>query len=108
MRPIPNKLRQALADDPFMSKCVYGCTKRPEYEHCWTFVGKQINEHWAIIPVCEYHHRGKGLNKHYNQYISLKRAFENPEWKENMLTKYGRLNWESQWKWLKSKFEFTV
>lgn len=75
MRPIPPKLKEQIANDPFMAKCIYvGCENPPEWEHAFTYAGKQINEWWAIIPVCKYHHRGKGLNKEYNQYRAIIRA----------------------------------
>lgn len=75
MRPIPIKLREQIAADPFMKRCIYKyCQGKPEWEHAFLYAGKQINEVWAIIPVCEHHHRGPGLDKDYNRYRALERA----------------------------------
>ncbi len=77
MRPIPKKLREEIARDPFMKTCIRRneeCSGRIEWEHAFTYAGKQINEAWAIVPVCVYHHRGLGLDKEYNQYRAIIRA----------------------------------
>ena len=103
MRPIPLELREQIAKDPFMKKCIYaGCPREPEWEHAWIYAGKQINEWWAIVPVCAYHHRGKGLDKAYNQYRSIIRIdiseiikkYPNKDWLRinNYLNrKYGQI-----------------
>lgn len=81
MRPIPLKLRTEIAKDKFMARCIYcdlgrgfECNGRVEWEHAFLYAGKQINEAWAIVPVCTYHHRGDGLDKHYNEYRAIIRA----------------------------------
>jgi len=57
-----------------MKKCIYSdCPGKPEWEHAFTYQ-KQINEAWAIVPACAYHHRGKGLDKDYNRYRAIIRA----------------------------------
>lgn len=99
MRSIPKKLRDELSEDPFMSRCVYGCAGKPEWEHVWIYQGRQINERFSLIPVCTYHHRGAGLDKRYNEYVSLQRA--TPE----ELAKYPRVNWEQKKKYLQSIYE---
>lgn len=101
MRPIPPTLRQKISADPFMSTCIYSLISRsnecrhqfggpgiPEWEHCHLYANRQINEQWAIVPACWFHHRGPGLDKRFNQYISLRRAT-----KED-LKKYPKINWE--------------
>ena len=103
MRPISQKLRKELEHRADMKRCIHnGCPEKPEWEHAWTYGGRQINEQWAIVPVCEYHHRGVGLNKEYNQYMSLKRATEYD------LKKYPRVNWRLIRGYLDSKFETVV
>ena len=85
-----------------MKICIYynyQCSGRVEWEHCWIYGGKQINEVWAIIGVCWYHHRGPGLDKEYNQYMSLKLA--TPE----DLAKYPRIDWQQKIKYLSKKYE---
>jgi len=75
MRPIPLKLRAKMSENPFMSKCAYpDCYANPEFEHCFLYGKSQINTEWAIIPICTYHHRGAGLNKKFNRWVSIMRT----------------------------------
>lgn len=57
--PIPKEIRDLLADDPFMTHCVVGheCEGRVEWNHALIYGGKRQNERYAIIPVCNKHHR---------------------------------------------------
>ncbi len=101
MRPIPKKLREQLQEDPFMQHCIHeGCPRTPEWEHAWIYSGRQINEDWAIVPCCTFHHRGKGLDKNYNQYIALSRS--------NILEvqkKYPKRNWAQLYTWLRNMYD---
>ena len=87
MRQIPLKLRKEMAADPEYRICIrkklfndHDCKPDPvtgkliEWEHAFIYAGKQINEKWAIIPICWWAHRGPGLNKEMNQYIAISRA----------------------------------
>lgn len=77
MNKIPTKLRQQLSNDPYYYKCVREnkeCSGRITWEHAMTYAGKQIQERWAIIPLCWYHHLGNGLHKLTNQIIATSRA----------------------------------
>ena len=75
MRPIPLPLREKMAKNPFMSKCAYpDCFAHPEWEHSFTYAGKQINSEWAIVPICKFHHRGDGLDKDFNRWVAVMRA----------------------------------
>ncbi len=88
MRPIPIKMREELEELPRMHHCERAgtdCRGRLTWEHAYTYAGRQINELWAIICLCEYHHLGKGLDKALNRKISLKYASEED------LKKYPRL-----------------
>ena len=101
MRPIPAKLSAQLQYDPFMRICCRkdgGCSGRVTWEHCWIFAGKQINERWAIVPLCEFHHLGKGLDKDYGRWVSLGRATEAE------LTKYPRYPWKTHKNYLDAKY----
>jgi len=74
---IPEKLKQLLLEDPYYKTCARKndeCDGRITFEHSFLYAGKQIQEKWAIIPLCWHHHLGKGLNKELNHYIALKRA----------------------------------
>lgn len=96
--PIPIALRNELSKDPYYSTCAraneHSCSGRITWEHCWIYGGKQIQEKWAIIPLCERHHdvlswQDKGdLNKTLNHRISLARATAED------LAKYPKKDWE--------------
>ena len=87
MRPIPPKLRAEMQSDPFYKICIrckllkdHVCEANPlngqliEWEHVIIYAGKQLNEKWAIIPICYLVHRGGLLNKEINLWIALNRA----------------------------------
>lgn len=96
---IPVKLREKMAKLPEYHDCLrrvllrdHVCSPDPvsgkliEWEHTLTYAGKQIQEMWAIIPICWWSHRGPGLNKAINRWIALNRATD----KE--LEKYRKAN----------------
>jgi hypothetical protein len=101
MRPIPTKMREELDKLPRMHCCERvgcDCRGRITWEHVWIYQGRQINEIWAIIGLCEYHHLGPGLDKRKNEWISLNYATEED------LKKYPRRDWEQEKKCLNFKF----
>ncbi len=58
--PIPAEMREQLANDPFMSRCILEplfCDGRIQWHHAFNYAGKRQNELWAILPMCELHHR---------------------------------------------------
>jgi hypothetical protein len=72
MRPIPENLKIEIADDPYYKHCAREdnlCSGRITWEHVWIYARKQINEKWAIIPLCWYHHLGAGLDKEANEWL---------------------------------------
>lgn len=90
MRPIPSKLRNQIAKNPWMKKCcVPGCgnTTDVTWEHALKWAGRQINEAWAIIPLCWHHHLYTGLDKRFNEWVALHRATDDD------LAKYPKHNW---------------
>lgn len=102
MRAIPKKMREEMADDPFMAVCIYNnneCSSRVEWEHAFTYARKQVNEKWAIVPCCTYHHRGAGLSKDYNRYRALLRATDED------LAKYSKSDFKQLKKYLIKKYE---
>lgn len=110
MRPIPPKMRKQIALDPFMKKCIYDhigrgneCRGRIEWEHTHNYAGKQINEPWAIVPCCTYHHRGAGLDKDFNRYMAIMRADI-----EDLQVRMPRQDWAQQKKYLMSKYKGVV
>lgn len=93
MNAIPKKLRVELAADPYYKKCARAsseCTGRITWEHCLTYAGRQIQERWAIIPLCVWHHLGNGLKKEINRKIAMSRA------KEEDHKNYPRLAWKTK------------
>lgn len=104
MTKIPDALREELSNDPYYQTCArsieHNCQGRITWEHAWIYAGKQIQEKWAIIPLCEFHHAvnqfqdSGDLNKHENQRISLLRAT-----KED-LKKYPKKDWAFEKQWL--------
>lgn len=88
MRPIPPKMRQAMAEDPYYKQCArvgigdHVCSGRITWEHALIYAGKQVNEIWAIIPLCEKAHAvglfqdSGDFDKEINVWIALNRATE--------------------------------
>jgi hypothetical protein len=62
MRAIPKKLRSEMDADPYYRTCVcrgYGfgeCAGGIQWHHNMIFAGRQVNERFAILPVCYGHH----------------------------------------------------
>ena len=77
MNKIPPRLRADMAADPYYQICCRRdgeCSGRITWEHAFTFAGRQVQEKWAIIPLCWWHHLGRGLNKAINRIIAIGRA----------------------------------
>lgn len=83
-------------EDPYYHRCVRknegSCSGRITWEHAWIYGANKIQEKWAIIPLCEHHHLGKGMIKWKNELIALRRA--TPE----DLAKYPRKDWAQELK----------
>ena len=107
MIPIPKRMREDIADDPFMQSCIYNrpdapnhdCSGRIEWEHAIIWAGKRVNEKWAIVPCCTSHNRGSGMVKDFNRYIALSRATEED------FDKYPKNDWRQVLKYLRGKYE---
>ncbi len=72
-----------MLEDEFYGRCALesdGCMGRITLEHAIIHAGRQLNEKWAIIPLCAYHHSvdefqdGDGLDKELNEWVALSRA----------------------------------
>lgn len=101
MRKIPPKLTAEMEADPYYKFCSRAdseCQGRITWEHAFVWGGKQINEKWAIIPLCVYHHLGEGLVKEINQHIALSRATLGD------LFKYPKTDWWQLFKYLHGKY----
>ena len=74
---MPSKLRWECAADPYFDVCARSnaeCEGRITWEHALMYAGKQIQVKFAVIPLCEYHHLGKGMIKKVNEVIAMGRA----------------------------------
>jgi len=90
VRPIPEKMKRQMAADPYYQKCVHQsqeCQGRIEWDHVFTYGGKQINEVWAILPTCQWHHRNIVRFRHASERIAVSRASTED------LEKYPRKDW---------------
>lgn len=82
MRKVSNRVKAILLDEPDVCarKCDGSCAGRITWEHALIFGGKQIDEAWAIVKLCAYHHAvdewqdGGDLQKEKNVCIALNRA----------------------------------
>lgn|SRR3990167_7655914 len=58
--PIPKEIRDELSKDSFMKRCILNplfCKGRIQFHHSFSYAGCRQNEIWAILPLCETHHR---------------------------------------------------
>lgn len=108
MRRISEKVKKELVADPRMKVCARedegNCEGRITWEHALIYGGSQIDEAWAILGICEFHHAvnrhqdGKGMNKEKHEWLALRQA--PPEARE----KYPRINWDQRLKYLNQKY----
>ena len=106
MRPIPKKLLKEILKDPFYQTCIRHkekkCGGRITFEHAIIYAGKQVNEKWCILPVCERHHgvnsyqdRGD-MDKKYHEWVAVNRMTIDDE------KTYCRVDWKIKRKYLNS------
>lgn len=78
MRPIPKKLKDDLAADPFYKRCcITGWVlEKIEWHHNFIFAGRQVNEKWCILPLAESVHKNIVRYKEKCNWIMLNRADE--------------------------------
>lgn len=109
MRKIPPKLLQDILNDPYYAKCIRHkegqCKGRITLEHAIIYGGKQVNDKWAILPVCAYHHAvdefqdNGDVDKDYHEYVALSRTTI-----REVSDKYPKRDWEQRWRYLESKY----
>lgn len=100
MRPISKKNREIIDTDPYYRKCARSsemdCRGRITIEHALIYAGRQIDEIWALLPICEYHHAvnlyqdGGKLDKQKHIWLALNRATDED------LEKYYKANFKEQ------------
>ncbi len=87
MTPIPPDIKKIIDADPFYETCSLHGQKghtcggrRNTREHAFIYAGKQIQEVWAIIPVCEAGQEvgsfqdSHTMVKNMNKWVALNRA----------------------------------
>jgi len=83
MKAIPKKVKDDISSDPYYKSCAREdslCDGKLTWEHAIIYAGRQVQEKWAIIPLCEYHHSVNkyqdigGLDKRENERIAYNRA----------------------------------
>lgn len=90
VKPIPLKMREELANDPFMFNCCLKdntCWGYIQWHHNLHYQGKRINEKGAILPVCENHHKKESKFKKQLNAIMYSRMTNADR------TKYPRKKW---------------
>lgn len=100
-----------MLEDPLHGQCLrelalhdHVCDGRITFEHAMMHGGRQVDEAWAIVFLCEKAH-GVGrwmdtglLNKEINRWIALNRATDED------LKKYPRTNWLQERAYLNGKY----
>jgi hypothetical protein len=105
MRPISKKVKDLLSKDPKMKECVWCGTKIDiTWEHCWVYGGKQIDEAWAIVGLCRYHHIGPGHTAEIKDYCRWQSLLKATTCWEEVVTKYSKRNWKQEKDYLTNKF----
>lgn len=99
---IPKNLREIINVDPYYRECARKspeCDGRITIEHAFIYAGKQVNELWALIPLCWKHHLGSLLNKRENHRIALARATDED------LMKYPKKDWAQMRRSFEQEYE---
>lgn len=96
------------AADPFYKHCAradeFECSGRVTWEHALIYASKQMNEPFAIIPLCAYHHAvdkyqdGGDLNKLKNSWIAISRMTDEDK------ARYPRFDWNARLYYLEKVF----
>lgn len=89
MNNVPQKLRNKWRKEDWLGiqrECMRAdegnCAGRITKEHAIIYAGKQLQEEWAILDICVYHHEvdeyqdGGGMNKEKHIWLALCRAPE--------------------------------
>ena len=83
MNNMPLKLREDCSNDPYYQVCARSnadCRGKITWEHALYFKGRELQEKFAVVPLCEWHHSvnqfqdGGGMIKKYNEIIAMARA----------------------------------
>jgi len=111
MRRIPDELKEAIASSPLHGRCIrrlvfrdHECEGRITWEHAILYAGRQVNEVWAILELCEKAHSTGAyqdtgiLDKRKNEYLAISRMTAADE------ASYPRCDWRQRRSYLKSLY----
>lgn len=113
MNNMPRKLRKELDTDPYYHTCArqdmagHVCAGRITWHHEIIVAGRQLQEGWAIVPLCEKAHGvGKWLDLHEKDpemtlWIALNQA---PEGRLEELTRLGGVDYIRRRTYLNQKY----
>jgi len=96
------KERWSNEHEPVCARKGSDCSGRNTKEHALIYQGRQVQDYFAVIDLCWYHHLGKGLNKEYNRYLALMRATDED------LDKYPKSDFKQMKKYLIEKYGKTT
>ena len=98
MRKISEKVKRKVLERPQVcARAGEGCGGRITWEHALIFGGRQIDEAWAIVLLCERHHgvnsfQDSGdLQKEKNVWIALNQATDEALQKYSKVVNYIEL-----------------
>lgn len=96
-----------MSKDIFYKTCCiknHECSGRIEWHHNLIYAGQRVNEIFAILPVCQYHHfleKRKDIAEHLDyimlckatdeQLIAISKAINYLELKKRLSLKYGTI-----------------
>ncbi|MCK5015469.1 MAG: hypothetical protein KAS32_00190 [Candidatus Peribacteraceae bacterium] len=101
MRTISTRVKKRISDDPFYDQCCRldekDCDGCITWEHALIYAGRQMDEVFAILPVCEFHHAvnmhqgGGKLDKKKHEWIAISRMtdedknkYPNRDWNKDL------------------------
>ena len=108
MRKLGKHVKDAIDNDPFYKLCARrdegNCKGRITIEHALIYAGRQIDEIFACLPICAYHHEvdqyagGGGMDKKKHEWIAISRMTESDR------IKYSRRPWGRDLALLENKY----
>jgi hypothetical protein len=101
---IPTKLNDQINEDPYYHTCSRAhegnCSGRIQRHHAIIYARKQVQEKWAIVPACEYHHVGHGKNDQIFRCIAYSRATDED------FAKYPKNDWAQEKRYCDSVIQY--
>jgi hypothetical protein len=102
MRPISPTIKKKILADKWYKKCCLcdSSQGKIDWHHNFIFGGRQVDEFWAILPLCIPCHRHANNReiKEKLDWMMIQRM------KEEDFKKYSRYNWRQRIKYLTTKF----